>query len=106
MNELTEEQAENQELENSRVNQELVCLFGNEIVDQAELIDIADLNISDDITRCISKGVVQLKKLKGNTDSQRALINEMSQGEKLILCMWIMEMDLLDKLQAKNLNKN
>ncbi len=98
MNELNDEQAVNQELEKSRVIQKLGYLFGKEIVEQAELIDIADLNVSDDITRCISKGVVQLKKLKGNTDAQCALINKMSEGEKLILCMWIMEMDLLDKL--------
>lgn len=86
------------ENEKNRTHKVLANLFGEEIVTQAELIDIANLNISDDITSCISDGVVKLKKMKGNTTSQRDLINKMSQGEKLVLCMWIMDMGLLDKL--------
>ncbi len=86
--------------EKMKVHQHLAVLFGEDIVEQAELIDIADLNISDKMTGCISDGVVQLKKLKGKVESQRGLIDALSKGEKLVLCMWILEMDLLDKIQA------
>jgi hypothetical protein len=96
------EQAESDplEVEKNRAQQQLTYLFGKDIVDQAELIDIADLNISDKITQCISDGVIQLKKLKGKKDSQRTLVKKMSSGEKLVLCLWIMDMGLLDKLQV------
>ena len=86
--------------EKMKVHQKLAVLFGEDIVEQADLIDIADLNISDKMTGCITDGVVQLKKLKGKVESQRGLIDALSQGEKLVLCMWILEMDLLDKIQA------
>jgi len=89
------------EAEKIRVSNGLANLFGKEIVEQAELIDIADINISDQMTSCISDGVVQLKKQKGKTEAQRSLIERLSQGEKLVLCMWIMEMDLLDKIQVR-----
>ena len=101
MSEETEQAASDPlEVEKDRAQQQLTYLFGKDIVDQAELIDVADLNISDNITHCISDGVIQLKKLKGKKDSQRALVEKMSPGEKLVLCLWIMDMGLLDKLQA------
>lgn len=98
--EIQQADTESIEVENKRVCMELANLFGEEIVQQAALIDIAEINISDDMTSCISDGVIQLKKLKGKTESQRALIEKLSQGEKLVLCLWIMDMGLLDKLQA------
>ncbi|NNE36702.1 MAG: hypothetical protein HKN08_00230 [Gammaproteobacteria bacterium] len=87
------------EAEKLRIHNDLATLFGEDIVEQAELIDIADLNISDKMTGCISDGVVQLKKMKGKIESQRNLIEKLSQGEKLVLCMWILEMEILDKIQ-------
>ena len=86
------------EARETRIHSGLVSLFGKDIVEQAGLIDIADLNVSDEIASSISNGVIQLKKHKGKTEAQRAMIEKMPQGEKLVLCMWIMDMDLLDKL--------
>ena len=85
-----------------RQNQELGYLFGPEIVEQAQQIDITDLNLNKDITDTISSGVKQLKNLKNNPDAQINLVNEMAPGARIVLCMWIMEMGLLDKIQIRS----
>lgn len=85
-----------------RQNEELSFLFGEETVEQANQIDIIDLNLNKDITETISKGVNQLKTLKNNPDAQLKLIKEMAPGARIVLCMWIMEMELLDKIQVRS----
>ncbi|NKB37749.1 MAG: hypothetical protein GKR93_11345 [Gammaproteobacteria bacterium] len=79
---------------------ELSFLFDREIVSQAEQIDIADINLNKDIIDCISAGVKKLKELKGRPKEQQGFVNSMAVGEKLVLCLWIKDMDLLDKIQA------
>jgi hypothetical protein len=88
--------------EKKRQEKELSFLFGKEIVEQARLIDVVDFNLSDEMTKCISKGVTRLKNLHNQADAQIQFIEEMAPGERLVLCMWIMEMDLLPKLQSSN----
>ncbi len=85
-----------------RQNEELSFLFGEETVEQANQVDIVDLNLNKDITDTISKGVNQLKTLKNNPDAQLKLIKEMTPGARIVLCMWIMEMGLLDKIQVRS----
>ena len=80
---------------------ELSKLFGSDIVEQAHLIDVVDLNMDERMTAAISMGLTRLKQLKNNPAAQIAQIAEMAQGERLLLCMWIMEMDLLDKIQGR-----
>lgn len=81
--------------------QELVFLFGEEIVEQARLIDIADLNITDEMTARIGEGVRQLKELKEDPGAQRQWISKQEPGLHLLLCLWIMDMDLLGKITAR-----
>ena len=85
-----------------RLKLELSFLFGNEIVEQAMQIDIADLNLNKDIIDCISTGVRQLKTLKDNPNSQLDLVNTMEPGARIVLCLWIMDMGLLDKIQNRS----
>jgi hypothetical protein len=84
------------------LNSELSFLFGEEVVDQAEQIDIVNLNLNDDITKAISTGIKQLKSLKNNPEAQLGFINSLTPGSRIVLCMWIMEMDLLDKIQSRS----
>jgi len=77
---------------------ELSFLFGRETVEQASMIDIADLNLNDEMTASISNGITRLKKLRNNSDGQVELLNRMGSGERLLLCMWVMDLDLLDKI--------
>ena len=79
----------------------LSVLFGSDIVEQARLIDVVDLNLDERMTACITAGLTRLKQLRNNPAAQRALLAEMGAGEKLLLCMWIMEMDLFDRIEAR-----
>jgi hypothetical protein len=80
-------------------DQYLTELFGREIVDQARLVDAADLILDEKMTACISSGVTRLKQLRHYPAKQRELLDGMGPGEQLLLCMWVMEMDLLDKIR-------
>ncbi len=79
---------------------ELSFLFGSEIVTQAEQIDIADVNLNKDIIDCISAGVKKLKTMKGIPQEQQKFISDLTVGEQLVLCLWIKDMGLLDKIQT------
>jgi hypothetical protein len=81
---------------------ELVFLFGEETVEQARLIDVVDLQLNKDMTQCISKGVTRLKQLKDIPDAQQKFIQELKPAEQILVCMWIMEMNLIDKLQSNS----
>jgi len=103
---MTSENPESDDLKNlleKRQNQfdELSLLFGRDTVEQASMIDIVDLNLNEEMTASISNGVTRLKHLKYNPDEQIQFINRMSSGERLLLCMWIIEMDLLNKIQEQ-----
>ena len=76
----------------------LTALFGASIVEQAKLIDVVDLNLDEKMTACIAAGVAGLKQRRGDVDGLRRYIESLQPGEQLLLCMWIMEMELGDKL--------
>jgi hypothetical protein len=75
-------------------------LFGADIVEQAQLIDVVDLNLDDRMTAGITTGLTRLKQSRDNPGTQQAIVAAMGSGEKLLLCMWVMELGLLDKLQS------
>lgn len=83
-----------------RVDRELSWLFSRETVEQARLIDTADLNLSDDMIKTISAGVNRLKQLRHDPRAQAELVRDLTPGERLVLCMWIMDMDLLDRIRS------
>ena len=74
-------------------------LFGPETVKMASQIDIADLQINEDMTRSIATGVNELKKNRGNPGVQSTYIKTLDPGSKLLLCMWLSDMELLDKIR-------
>ena len=81
---------------------ELSFLFGRDIVEQARLIDIADLNLTDEMSTSIGEGIRQLKQLKHDPEAQRQWVSELTPGLGLLLCLWIMDMELLDKIQTSS----
>lgn len=81
---------------------QLAWLFGETIVEQANQIDIVDINMNKEITDCIATGVRQLKELKNDAEAQRDLVNSMETGARLLLCLWILDMGLLDKIQTRS----
>ncbi len=83
----------------------LVELFGLDTVEQASLLDVVDLNLDDKMTGAISAGVIRLKKLRGDTVAQQAMIAAIEPGERLLLCMWVMEMELLDRISEQTFRR-
>ncbi len=88
--------------EEASLARELSFLFGAGIVEQARLIDIADLNLTDEMTTWIGTGIRQLKELKDDPEAQRQWVGKQAPGLRLLLCLWIMDMDLLDKVQTRS----
>ena len=84
------------------LDKELAFLFGEETVQLARQLDVTDLDLTDEITKAIAAGIKQLKKLRANPDAQVKLTHDMEQGTRLLLCMWIIDMDLLDKIQTRS----
>ena len=88
--------------ENERAQDELAFLFGRETVDQAGQLDIADLGLSDEIAASIADGIRTLKQLRDKPAAQVNFVNSLQPGARLLLCMWIMDMDLLKKIQKRS----
>ena len=88
--------------EEASLARELSYLFGGNIVEQARLIDIADLNLTDEMTASVGEGIRQLKQLKHDPQAQRQWVSKQESGLRLLLCLWIMDMGLLDKIQTRS----
>ena len=88
--------------EEMSLSRELSFLFGKDVVEQARLLDVADLNMTDEMTAAIGEGVRHLKQLKSDPDAQREWVKKQTPGLCLLLCLWIMDMHLLDKIQIRS----
>ncbi len=88
--------------EHESLARELSFLFGGDIVEQVRLIDIADLNLTDEMTTSIGEGIRQLKQLKHDPEAQRQWVSGQAPGLCLLLCLWVMDMDILDKIQTRS----
>ena len=85
-----------------RSNDELAFLFGRETVEQADQLDIADLNMNKEIVACIADGIRTLKELQDNPAAQVNFVNGLEPGARLLLCMWVMDMGLLKKIRKRS----
>ena len=88
--------------DDEHTRRELEYLFGPQVVEQARQIDIADLNLNEEMTKCIATGVSDLKKFRSDPAAQIRLVHAMEPGARLLLCMWIMDMELLDRIQIRS----
>ena len=84
----------------------LAFLFGDAIVEQARIVDIADLNMTDQMTSEIGAGIKQLKQLRESPVQQRQWLDEQEPGLQLLLCLWIMDMGLLEKIIKESEKRN
>lgn len=88
--------------DHERSNEELAFLFGRETVEQADRLDIADLNLNDEIVACIAGGIRTLKELQDNPGAQVNYVNGLEPGARLLLCLWVMDMGLLEKIRKRS----
>lgn len=84
------------------LNRELSFLFGEDIIEQARLLDIVDLNLTDEMTAIIGKGIRKLKQLKHDPQAQQRWVSEQAAGSRVLLCLWLIDMDLLEKIQTRS----
>ena len=87
--------------DHERAREELAVLFGQETVEQASQLDIADLHLNDEIVASISNGIRTLKELQHNS-AQVSFVNSLEPGARLLLCMWIMDTGLLTKIRQRS----
>ena len=85
-----------------RTNDELAFLFGRETVEQADQLDIADLNLNEEIVASIAGGIRTLKELQDNPGAQVNFVNGLEPGARLLLCLWVMDMGLLEKIRRRS----
>ena len=88
--------------DHERAREELAVLFGQETVEQASQLDIADLHLNDEIVASISSGIRTLKELQHNPSAQVSFVNSLEPGARLLLCMWIMDTGLLTKIRQRS----
>ena len=88
--------------EHESLARDLSFLFGKDIVEQVRLIDIANLNFTDEMTESIGVGIRKLKQLRDHPMAQRQWVSEQAPGLSLLLCLWIMDMNILDKIQIRS----
>lgn len=97
-NERPEDNIEQDIAEEEATAKALAFLFGDTIVEQARIVDIADLNMTDQMTSEIGAGIKQLKQLRESPVQQRQWLEKQEPGLQLLLCLWIMDMGLLEKI--------
>ena len=83
---------------------ELSALFGKELVDRARFTDPAELDLSAELMDTVWTGADQLLRDAGNPTVQRAFVEQLPDAVRLVLCMWIMDLELAGKLYALTLN--
>lgn len=72
----------------SRLNTELVNLFGKQVVEQSQRMSIEDLAQEAEL---VAEAARKLRKASGDTQQQRAIVRAMSEDAALALCRWIKE---------------
>lgn len=72
----------------SRLDAELVNLFGKQVVEQSQKMRLDDLAQEAEL---VAEAARQLREASGNTQQQRAIVRAMSEDAALALCRWIKE---------------
>lgn len=83
-----------------RIDNELAALFGRDLVEQAKQTDPADLLLSDSLMVEVYTAADELLARAGEPVAQRSVVRRLSEGTRLVLCMWIHDLDLAAKITA------
>ena len=81
-----------------RVDAEIASLFGRELVNLARRTDVVDLDLEADYIDGLADAAEELLQVKGQSEKQRKMVDAMSAGERLALCMWMLDTDMAVKL--------
>jgi len=85
---------------------ELAFLFGQATVHQAKQSDIVDLDLDIEFLNGVSEIAGQLLKLTGQPIQQRKFVARLNADNRLMLCMWLMDTGIADKLIGEITKQN
>lgn len=85
----------------SRMDKELVSLFGSSIYKQAKYGDINKLDFDCDL---VAEGAGQLMAHISNPKKQRQVVQCMDEETATALCMWIMNANMMSKALPEGLH--
>jgi hypothetical protein len=84
-----------------KMDAELAVLFGDVTVRIARMVDPVMLALSADLMDRVHDGADALLARSGRPDAQRRYVAGLPSDVRLILCMWMMDLDLAAKLTAR-----
>jgi hypothetical protein len=91
----------NQTQQGSRLDSEVVSLFGRALVEQSKQIRIEQMAIEAEL---VAEGARQLRQEAGHPDRQRSIIRAMDMDTALALCKWIREPGQMAQVIAWGIN--
>ena len=80
----------------SRLDKELACLFGRQVVADCKKLKLEEVALEADL---VAEGARQLIAAEGNPKQQRAIVRAMDEETALTLCRWIREPNFLTCMQ-------
>lgn len=89
----------------SRLERELSALFGHELFKQATATDPADLALSAELMDAVHDAADSLLEYASDPKMQRVIVKALSADVRLVLCMWIHDLDLAVTLTARLLHE-
>jgi len=98
---MPDKQTGNIHKQGSRLDAEVVSLFGRALVEQSKQVSIEQMQIEAEL---VGEGARQLRLESGHPDRQRAIVRAMGLDTALALCKWIREPDLMGQFVAHRIN--
>lgn len=84
-----------------RRSRELEALFGPAIVLVARVTDPCGLRLSSELMDKVHDAADKLLALSGKPQEQRKHVTRLPSDVRLVLCMWVMDINLAAKLTAR-----
>ena len=81
-----------------KAHKELKLLFGEPVAYLAQITDIANLDLSEELMEAVHDGADTLLTMRGQPKMQQRYIERMSFTTRLVLCMWLMDTEMASKL--------
>ena len=78
-------------------------LFGEVVCSVAAVSDAATLDLSSGLMDRVHDGADALLAMRHHPDEQMRYVSELSFDVRLVLCMWLLDCDLADKLASRAL---
>ena len=85
----------------SRIDAELACLFGGDIVTRARQTDTVDLDLDAAFLDEIADTASELLRVEGQPKQQGRLVRGMAPDKRLVLCMWLIDTELAAKMVSR-----